>query len=137
MELRTLPDDLRDAAVALWHDSGLTRPWNDPHADLDRALVGPDSTVLAALDDGHLVGTVMLGHDGHRGWVYYLAVTAAARRRGVGSLLVRACEQWLVERRIPKLQLMVRHENAAAVAFYRRLDYDVVDVTVLGQRLDG
>ena len=137
MDVVDLTADLHDAAVALWHEAGLTRPWNDPAADLRRALEGPASTVLAALDDGRLVGTVMLGHDGHRGWVYYLAVPVSARRRGVGTTLVRAAETWLVERRIVKLQLMVRHDNDSAVGFYRSLGYDVVDVTVLGRRLDG
>ena len=139
MTLQTvdLPPHLHDAAVALWHAAGLTRPWNDPHADLARALGGPSSTVLAALDDGALVGTVMLGHDGHRGWVYYLAVEPAARRRGVATALVRAGERWLVERDIPKLQLMVRRGNDDALALYAALGYEVVDVTVVGRRLDG
>ena len=137
MDVVDLPADLHDAAVALWHEAGLTRPWNDPAADLRRALEGPASTVLAAVHEGALVGTVMLGHDGHRGWVYYLAVPASSRRRGVGTALVRAAEQWLVERRIVKLQLMVRRDNETAVGFYGALGYDVVDVTVLGRRLDG
>ncbi|MFP5219622.1 MAG: GNAT family acetyltransferase [Actinomycetes bacterium] len=137
MDVVDLPDHLHDAAVRLWHEAGLTRPWNDPVADLARALEGPSSTVLAALDTDRLVGTVMLGHDGHRGWVYYLAVDRAARRQGVGSALVRAAEQWLVDRRIVKLQLMVRVDNDVAVGFYRALGYDVVDVTVLGRRLDA
>lgn len=132
-----LPAPLHDAALRLWHEAGLTRPWNDPAVDLARALEGPSSTVLAALDGDRLVGTVMLGHDGHRGWVYYLAVDQAGRRRGVGTALVRAAEQWLVKRRIVKLQLMVRSDNDVATGFYRALGYDVVDVTVLGRRLDA
>ena len=136
MDLRALPPEQHDAAVALWHEAGLTRPWNDPADDLERALAGPASTVLAALEADRLLGTVMVGHDGHRGWVYYLAVAADARRRGIGSALVRACERWLVERDIPKLQLMVRSDNATAHAFYAPLGYEVVDVTVLGRRLD-
>lgn len=69
-----------DAAVALWRDAGLTRPWNDPHEDLRRALGDPASTILAGVQDDVLVATAMVGHDGHRGWVYYLAVRADARR---------------------------------------------------------
>jgi hypothetical protein len=65
--------------VVLWHDSGLTRPRNDPDADLRRAVAGPSSTILAAVDDGGgLLGTAMVGHDGHRGWPYYVA---SSRRR--------------------------------------------------------
>ena len=137
VDVQPLAPHHHDDAVALWHAAGLTRPWNDPVADLERALAGPASTVLAAVSDGRLVGTVMLGHDGHRGWVYYLAVADDQRRRGAGSALVRASEQWLVERDIPKLQLMVRRDNVDARSFYAPLGYDVVDVVVLGRRLDG
>jgi ribosomal protein S18 acetylase RimI-like enzyme len=132
-----LPAALREDAVALWHDAGLTRPWNDPYADLDRALSGPASTVLCVVQADRLVGTAMVGHDGHRGWMYYLAVADDIRRRGVGTALLRAAERWLVDRDIPKLQLMVRGDNTAARQFYAPLGYDVVDVTVLGKRLDG
>jgi ribosomal protein S18 acetylase RimI-like enzyme len=125
-------------AVTLWHEAGLTRPWNDPVADLERALAGPASTVLAATDDGgELVGTVMVGHDGHRGWLYYLAVRPYRQREGVGRELVAACETWLRARRVPKLQLMVREGNAAAVGFYGALGYERSEVVVLGRRLDG
>jgi ribosomal protein S18 acetylase RimI-like enzyme len=128
---------LYGAAVALWHETGLTRPWNDPDADLRRAVEGPSSTVLAALDDGRLAGTVMVGHDGHRGWVYYLAVATTAQRSGVGTALMRAAEAWLEVRDIPALNLMVRAGNDAALAFYAALGYEVFDGPTLGRRLDG
>ena len=136
LRIEPLPDGLRDAAVALWEEAGLTRPWNDPHADLALALRGPASTVLAALDGSRLVGTAMLGHDGHRGWVYYLAVATDARRRGVGRALMTACEDWLRERDVPALNLMVRSENTEALGFYDRLGYGTGDVVLRGRRLD-
>lgn len=137
MDVVDLPGHLHDAAVALWHAAGLTRPWNDPDADLARALAGPSSTVLAALDGDRLLGTVMVGSDGHRGWLYYLAVADQARRQGAGTALVRASEQWLRARDVPKVQLMVRRGNEAALAFYAALSYDDVEVRVVGRRLDG
>ncbi len=137
MEVIELPAHLAGAAVCLWEECGLTRPWNDPAADLQGALRGPESTVLACLDGGRLLGTVMVGHDGHRGWVYYLAVRQASRRHGVGRLLMRASEQWTLARGIPKLQLMVRTANGSVLAFYEQLGYEVNDVVVLGRRLDG
>ena len=131
-----LPDDLRPAAVRLWHDCGLTRPWNDPEQDLARALLGPSSTVLACVDaDGLLAGTVMVGSDGHRGWLYYLAVGPAYRGHGLGRLLVRAAERWLVERNVPKVQLMVRHGSEPVLGFYQRLGYEPAEAVVLGRRL--
>ena len=138
MRVVDLPADRRAEAVALWHATGLTRPWNDPDEDLLRAVRGPSSTVLACLDgDDLLVGTAMVGHDGHRGWVYYLAVQPLRQGSGAGRLLVRACEAWLQAAGVPKVQLMVRRDNAAVVAFYERLGYEPVDVAVLGRRLDG
>ena len=136
IEIRPL-DPARSAdAVALWEAAGLTRPWNDPFADLHRALAGPSSTVLAAHQDGRLVATAMVGHDGHRGWVYYLAVTEGARGAGHGRAMMAACEAWLRERGVPKLELMIRTGNAAVAAFYAALGYGSEDVIVMSRRLD-
>ena len=136
MKIHPLPDELHEAAIALWHETGLTRPWNDPAADLRRALAGPDSTVLGATDGETLVATAMVGHDGHRGWVYYLAVDPAVQGRGLGRRMMSACEEWVVAQRIPKLQLMVRAGNTAAVGFYQKLGYTDAEVLVLGRRLE-
>ena len=93
VRIEPLPEHLYDAAIRLWQDSGLTRPWNDPEADLRRAAGGGSSCVLAAIgDDDSLLATAMVGHDGHRGWVYYLAVDAAQRGRGLGRQMMEACE---------------------------------------------
>lgn len=136
MRIENLTADRVDDAVALWHESGLTRPWNDPHADLMRAVTGPTSTVLGAQDaEGRLLGTAMVGHDGHRGWVYYLAVQPALRRSGLGRALMDASEAWLRERSVPKINLMVRTTNTGVVAFYEALGYEDGDVVVLGKFL--
>lgn len=138
VKIEPLPEALYDAAIALWHNSGLTRPWNDPEADLRRAVSGSTSSVLAAVgDDGCLLATAMVGHDGHRGWVYYLAVDRAARDRGLGRQMMDACEVWVQSRGVPKIQLMVRTTNKAVMGFYEHLGYVDADVTVLGRRLDG
>lgn len=127
------------AAVALWEACGLTRPWNDPASDFARALGGPSSTVLGVRASGggiSLLGTVMVGGDGHRGWVYYLAVSPESQGQGLGRALMGAAEDWLRERDLPKIQLMVRRGNDGVVAFYERLGYAIQDVLVLGRRLD-
>lgn len=125
------------AAVVLWQANGLTRPWNAPEADFTRAVDGPASAVLGIRHDGVLVGTVMVGHDGHRGWVYYLAVEPSRHRQGLGARLMQSAEAWIVEHGGAKLQLMVREGNAAATGFYRAIGYEQQAVTVLGRRLDG
>ena len=126
-----------DRVVALWRAAGLTRPWNNPAADLARARAGPTSAVLASRDvTGALTGTIKVGHDGHRGWLYYLAVAPERRGEGRGRALVAAAEAWLAARGVPKVQLMVRGDNPAARGFYAAIGYAREDVTVLSRRLN-
>ena len=135
MDLRELTATERNAAVRLWGDAGLTRPWIDPVADFDRALAAAQSAVLGLFDDGTLAGTVMVGDDGHRGWVYYLAVDVVHRRRGVGGALMAAAENWMLSRGVSKVNLMVRHSNQVALGFYANRGYGDDEVTVLSRRL--
>lgn len=122
--------------MALWHAAGLTRPWNDPAADFDRALSAPGSTILVARDGARLVGSVMAGFDGHRGWVYYLAADPDRRQRGIGRRLMGAAEDWLRQQGCPRIRLMVRGDNTAARGFYAALGYDEQDVVTMGRTLD-
>lgn len=124
-----------DAAVALWRACGLTRPWNDPGTDFTRAIDGPASAVLGAVDGDTLVGTAMVGVDGHRGWVYYLAVDPARRGAGLGRELMAACERWVLAHGAPKLELMIRRDNEPVVAFYGTLGYAREPVVVMARRL--
>ena len=130
-----MPITMVAPAAALWTTVGLTRPWNDPFDDLKRAMAGPGSTVLAGIEDGVLVSTAVVGHDGHRGWVYYLAVRPQARGRGHGRTMMRACEAWLTARGVPKLNIMIRADNADASGFYSALGYSNEDVIVMSRRL--
>jgi ribosomal protein S18 acetylase RimI-like enzyme len=134
MKIEPLPTTMISAAVALWKLAGLTRPWNDPFDDLQRAMEGPASTVFAGIDDGVLVATAIVGDDGHRGWVYYLAVSPDARGCGHARRMMRACEVWLMARDVPKLNLMIRADNADAVGFYSTLGYGNDDVVVMSRR---
>lgn len=90
-----------------------------------------------AVEDEQVVGSIMVGFDGHRGWVYYLAVDPDLRGRGLGRDLMAAAEAWLSDRGAPKIQLMVRADNTAALGFYDRLGLERQTVVVLGRRLDG
>jgi ribosomal protein S18 acetylase RimI-like enzyme len=130
------PGDV-SATIALWEACGLTRTWNDPRVDFAQAEQSDASTILLAREEGAVAGSVMVGFDGHRGWVYYLAVAEAHRRKGLGRALMEAAEAWLVAREAPKIQLMIRADNAAMRGFYDALGYAASDVTVLGKRLDG
>lgn len=123
-----------DAAIALWHEAGLTRPWNDPAEDFARALAGPASTILGLKRDGALIATVMVGDDGHRGWLYYLAVAQSARGRGHGRAMLHAAESWLAARGCPKAMLMIRGDNPVQ-GFYAAAGYATEDVQVMARWL--
>jgi ribosomal protein S18 acetylase RimI-like enzyme len=123
--------------MALWQACGLTRPWNDPSADIALARRGSNSAVLVGRDAGALVATAMVGHDGHRGWVYYVAVSPDSQGKGLGRIMMNAAEEWLREAGVPKLQLLVRRENAKASGFYQSLGYEESTSVMLAKWLDG
>ncbi|HEY9091143.1 GNAT family acetyltransferase [Parasphingorhabdus sp.] len=124
------------AVVAIWQVCGLTRPWNDATADFRRAVGGTASEILCFEQEGKLSGTVMVGDDGHRGWVYYLGILPESRRQGLGRMMMEAAEKWLRERDAPKIQLMVRDDNRQAIEFYEAIGYEVQPVITIGKRLD-
>jgi ribosomal protein S18 acetylase RimI-like enzyme len=135
MEIRAATPADRDAVVALWDAAGLTRPWNPPLADFDRALAGPASTILVGFEGAALAAVAMVGDDGHRGWIYYVAVPEDRRWAGLGAAIVAAAEGWLRARGCPKVQLMVRESNLAVTGFYEALGYAPVEVRVMGKPL--
>ena len=123
--------------IALWQRCGLTRPWNDPAADIALARRGLNAAVLAGRNAADIVASVLVGHDGHRGWVYYVAVDPKHRHQGYGGAIMAAAEDWLRQRGIEKLQLMVRPDNKQVQAFYDTLGYDEQKRVVYAKWLDG
>jgi hypothetical protein len=136
MQAEELTSQDRRSAAELWDAVGLTRPWNDPLDDFDRALRGPTSTVLGLREAGRLTATVMVGNDGHRGWMYYLAVDPARRSQGLGQRMLAAAESWLRAAGAVKVQLMVRRSNREAVSFYEDQGYADAEVLVLARWLE-
>ena len=125
-----LPSD-HEHLVQLWHECDLTRPWNDPADDIRQCLENPSSELLVAVAGGILCGSVMMGCDGHRGWVYYLAVDPKSRHQGIGRTLMGHAESWMRARNVPKIQAMIRHDNLAVRGFYGRLNYRDGDVQLV------
>lgn len=128
------------AVVALWDACGLLRAWNDPAGDIALCLETPGAGLFvatAANEDGiaGLWATIMCGSDGHRGWLYYLAVDPARRHTGIARRMVRHAEDWLAERGIRKVELMIRPENDAVREFYERVGYEVEPRLVMSRRL--
>ena len=124
-----------DAVISLWQETGLTRPWNNPHQDINRKLSVQPELFLVAVAGETVVGSVMAGYDGHRGWLYYLASDPARRGEGIGRRLVEAAEERLLAMGCPKVQLMVRPENNVAQGFYDALGYDTFETWATGKRL--
>jgi len=135
MQIRPFRPADESAVVALWQACGLTRPWNDPHRDIARKLTEQPELFLVGEVDAHVVATAMIGFDGHRGWVYYLAVAPACQGRGYGRMLMARAEALLIERGCPKINLQVREGNDAVMAFYAKLGYGRDAAVSLGKRL--
>jgi ribosomal protein S18 acetylase RimI-like enzyme len=137
--LAIAPIEDRDVpeVVRLWKRSGLVREWNDPTGDIELARREHNSTILLGRHDGALVASVLVGHDGHRGWVYYVSVDPDHRLKDYGRQIMTAAEDWLRARGIMKLQLMVRGDNAKVHAFYRSLGYYDQQRTTFAKWLDG
>ncbi len=125
------------AVIALWQACGLTRPWNDPAADIAMARKGPNSAILIGRDGDDIVATAMVGHEGHRGWVYYVAVDPTRQGKGYGRAIMNAAEEWLRATGIEKLQLLVRPGNTQVKAFYESLGYGEQQRVIFAKWLDG
>ena len=136
MQIRAFADADTEAVVALWNDCGLTRPWNNPYKDVARKCsVSPDLFLVGTDTNGQLVATIMVGYDGHRGWINYLAVHPSHQRQGHARRLMEQAEQLLAARGCPKLNLQVRAGNEAVIAFYESLGYTDDKTVSMGKRL--
>jgi ribosomal protein S18 acetylase RimI-like enzyme len=118
--------------VELWSACGLVTSYNDPRQDFRFALNKPNSDILVGLAaDGTISGSAMVGHDGHRGWIYYVAADPKQRRKGIGRCIVDAAEEWLKQRGVVKVMLLVRETNTDIVSFYQKLGFETTPRTVM------
>jgi len=129
-----------DAVVALWQEAfpeyrDVTRPQRNPHLSIANKMATQPELFFVAELDGRPVGTVMAGYDGHRGWMYSLAVDTTQRRLGIGTRLVAHAEAALTARGCPKVNLQVLSAKEEIRAFYEALGYRADPVISLGKRL--
>ena len=137
-DLKIKPYSEKDeqGVVALWHEAFPdTSPWNVPENDMKRKLNVQRELFLVAEIKEEIIGTAMAGFDGHRGWVYYVAVSKKHRRRGIGKALMQRVEKGLIDIGCSKLNLQVRASNNEVVEFYKRLGYNVEDRVSMGKLL--
>ena len=133
--IRTFSSGDEPDVIDLWRQCGLIVPWNNPETDIQRKLsTSPDLFYVGLLDD-ELIASCMAGYDGHRGWIYFLAVKAACQRKGFASMLVDHAESELIKLGCPKVELMVRKTNENVISFYQSAGYDIDPVMVLSKRL--
>jgi ribosomal protein S18 acetylase RimI-like enzyme len=136
IEIRTYEERDGAAVAALWREVFADAPaHNVPEEDIRRKLAVQRELFFVAEESGEVVGTALAGYDGHRGWVYYVAVKPACRRRGIGAALMARVEEGLRAMGCPKLNLQVRATNRQAVAFYERLGYAVEERVSMGKLL--
>lgn len=133
--VRPIEDADIDSVIRLWTEAGVTRPWNDPRRDIELCRKGSHSTILVGLNAGAIVTTVQVGEDGHRGWVYYVAVQPELQGSGMGRRIMQAAEDWLRARGIWKLNLLVRADNLKVIEFYQRLGYRDTSVVCLQKEI--
>ncbi|MCY6382257.1 GNAT family acetyltransferase [Hoeflea prorocentri] len=137
MKIRDVVDADVEQIIDLWARAGVTRPWNDPLQDISFCRKGDSSTLLVLVEEALVTGTAMVGEDGHRGWVYYVAVDPSRQGDGLGKLIMSAAESWLRERGIWKVNILVRHDNSAVREFYEALGYADTQAACYQKRLEA
>ena len=126
----------QNAVIELWHECGLVVPHNNPERDIQRkSRVNPEWFLVGEYAD-RIVATCMVGYDGHRGWINYLAVSPALRRRGIGTRMMEQAEEIMRGAGCAKINLQVRETNRVTIAFYKRIGYTNDRVVSLGKRLE-
>ena len=135
MQIRPFLDTDEAAVIALWEACGLTRSWNDPRKDIERKRRVQREWFLVGTQGDAVIASIMIGYDGHRGWINYLAVAPGERLHGHARTLMREAERLLAAVGCPKINLQVRSSNTAVVEFYKRIGYGQDDVVSFGRRL--
>ena len=135
MEIRQFKPEDVDHVIRLWEICGLTVPWNDPKLDIQMKLeVQPELFLVGAIET-RIVATVMAGYDGHRGWLYSLAVDPEYQRAGLGRNMVEAAILRLKTLGCRKVNLQVRTSNVEVLGFYEKIGFSMDDTVSMGKRL--
>lgn len=135
MKIRKFEESDRGAVKELWEICNLTKPWNDPDKDITRKMEYQPELFFVGEKNGDIVASAMAGYDGHRGSVFYLAISPSHQKQGYGSELMSYIEKTLIDIGCPKLNIVVRTSNDQVLDFYSKLSYTKDDVTSIGKRL--
>ena len=135
MKISEFTDDQSDRVIALWEKCGLTRSWNNPEKDIARKSVDQNGKFLIGQIDGVLMASIMIGYDGHRGSINFLAVDPDDAGAGHGKILMAEAERFLLSVGCPKINFCVRTDNDKVIEFYQKLGYAIEPVHLFGKRL--
>jgi ribosomal protein S18 acetylase RimI-like enzyme len=135
MQIRPFRDSDEAAVIALWEAAGLTRSWNDPRKDIERKRSVQREWFLVGTVGDAVMASIMIGYDGHRGWINYLAVDPGHRKQGHARTLMREAERLLTAAGCPKINLQIRTSNTSVIAFYEAIGYSQDEVVSFGRRL--
>ena len=124
-----------EEVIKLWKNCKLIVPWNDPFKDINRKLSIKDNLFIIGEMNKNIIASAMAGYDGHRGYIYYLAVLPEYQKKGIGSSLLSIVEKKLLQLGCPKINLFVRNTNIRVKTFYRINDYEIQDSQIYGKRL--
>ena len=126
----------RSQVVALWETVfGYEAAHNNPSLVIDKKIEVDDQLFFVAVADSAVVGTIMAGYDGHRGWIYSVAVSPARRRQRIGSSLVSHAERALTNNGCMKINLQIVEGNESVSAFYSSLGYSIEKRVSMGKRI--
>ena len=125
LEIRPFVIEDTDAVLEVWSLAGMTMPERNPRSDIQKKLRhSPESFFVGTLD-GTVVATVMVGYDGHRGWIYSLAVKPDLQHRGIGTQMMEHAESWLRQQGCLRVKLQIDDARSGVTEFYRKLGYEV------------
>jgi ribosomal protein S18 acetylase RimI-like enzyme len=113
-----------DAVLEVWSLAGMTTPERNPRADIQKKLRHSPESFFVGVLEGRVVATVMVGYDGHRGWIYSLAVRPDLQRKGIGSQMMEEAENWLRQHGCPRAKLQIDEARSDVAGFYKKLGYE-------------
>ncbi len=126
----------QEAVVSLWRRCNLVVPWNDPYRDIEAKLAFQPELFFIGEWGGQVSASVMVGYDGHRGWINYLAVEPDLQKQGIGRKMMEHAETVLRALGCLKINLQVRETNQGVIEFYEKLGYKNDRIIGMGKRLD-
>ena len=135
IEIRSFRQEDEAPLIKLWERCELVVAWNDPSKDISRKVQLDPEGLLLGWHNNLLIASVMVGYEGHRGWINYLAVDPEFRRKGLGRTMMKSAETYLEKFECPKINLQIRAINHQVIEFYKSIGFLQEEVINMGKRL--